>query len=180
MSTVNLETIKSKLKKIAALAERGIGGEKENAKRLLETLLTKHGLTIDDIQPHVERQKKRCVFKYRTKQEKQLLFQCYYRAANVANLSYYRAGRNAVGLDLDKLEEAEMRSLYAHFLPLWRKEMQRLEHAFFWKHDLTSHCARDDNEKPDPISPKEYDALVSLMRGLQTTHYVSTRRQLTA
>lgn len=37
-------------KKIRALAERGIGGEKINAQKLLESLLKKHNLTIEDIE----------------------------------------------------------------------------------------------------------------------------------
>jgi hypothetical protein len=37
-------------KKLKALADRGIGGEKLNAEKMLETLLKKHNLTIDDIE----------------------------------------------------------------------------------------------------------------------------------
>ena len=37
------ETIRAKLRKIAALAERGVGGERDNAKSQLDRLLAKHG-----------------------------------------------------------------------------------------------------------------------------------------
>jgi hypothetical protein len=41
--------VEAKLRKLMALAERGEGGEKDNAKRVLEKLLVRHGLTINDL-----------------------------------------------------------------------------------------------------------------------------------
>jgi hypothetical protein len=38
------------LKKLKALAERGIGGEAENAQNLFDRLLKKYGLTVEDIE----------------------------------------------------------------------------------------------------------------------------------
>lgn len=38
------------IKKIKALADRGIGGEAKNAKTLLDKLLLKHNMTIEDIE----------------------------------------------------------------------------------------------------------------------------------
>ena len=43
------EKVQAKLRKLQALAERGVGGEKETAKRMLEKLLARHGLTLDDL-----------------------------------------------------------------------------------------------------------------------------------
>lgn len=39
----------AKIQKIHALAERGVGGEAENAKRILEAVARKHGLTEEDL-----------------------------------------------------------------------------------------------------------------------------------
>ncbi len=41
--------LERRLKKLLALAERGVGGEKENAQRMLDKLLELEGLTLDDI-----------------------------------------------------------------------------------------------------------------------------------
>lgn len=41
--------VQAKLRKLMALAERGEGGEKDNAQRMLEKLLARHDLTIDDL-----------------------------------------------------------------------------------------------------------------------------------
>lgn len=41
--------IRERLLKLASLAERGIGGERENAQRSLDATLKKHGLTREDL-----------------------------------------------------------------------------------------------------------------------------------
>ncbi|WP_454255154.1 DUF2786 domain-containing protein [Pseudomonas sp. Marseille-Q8238] len=43
------EKVQAKLRKLQALAERGEGGEKVNAQRMLEKLLARHGITVDDL-----------------------------------------------------------------------------------------------------------------------------------
>lgn len=42
------ESIKNKLKKLLALAERGMQGEAENARRLLEKLCKEYGVSMDE------------------------------------------------------------------------------------------------------------------------------------
>ena len=44
-----MERITDKLRKLLALAERGCGGEAENAKRLLEAQLRRYGMTLEDL-----------------------------------------------------------------------------------------------------------------------------------
>lgn len=43
------DKVQAKLRKLQALAERGEGGEKVNAQRMLEKLLARHGLSLDDL-----------------------------------------------------------------------------------------------------------------------------------
>lgn len=43
------DKLQSRLRKLQALAERGEGGEKENARRMLDKMLARHGLTIHDL-----------------------------------------------------------------------------------------------------------------------------------
>lgn len=54
-----MDRIIDKLKKLLALAERGEQGEAENARRLLEAELRKHGLTFDDIREENKRTRTR-------------------------------------------------------------------------------------------------------------------------
>lgn len=43
------QKVQDKLRNLQALAERGVGGEKVNAQRMLEKLLARHGLTFEDL-----------------------------------------------------------------------------------------------------------------------------------
>lgn len=49
MSCLNDEKLQARIRKLLALAERGEGGEKENARRMLDKMLARHGLTIHDL-----------------------------------------------------------------------------------------------------------------------------------
>lgn len=44
-----MDNIKETLKKLQALSERGVGGEAVNAKQLLDRLLVKHNLTLEEL-----------------------------------------------------------------------------------------------------------------------------------
>jgi hypothetical protein len=41
--------VQARMRKLLALAERGEGGEKENAQRMLEKMLDRHGMTMRDL-----------------------------------------------------------------------------------------------------------------------------------
>lgn len=69
-----MERITDKLKKLLALAERGCGGEAENARRLLEEHLRKYGMTLEDI---CENNISRRTFKYRNKEERTIIIQVF-------------------------------------------------------------------------------------------------------
>ncbi len=175
----SMETIKSRLRKIAALAERGVGGEQANAKSQLQKLLDKHGLRLEDVLPRPEHEVQRYWFVCTTRMEKDVLFACYCRACNISEIRYYQAKRK-IGFDLSRLEALELTSLWQHFRPLLRKEFrkqrERFGQAFAWKHEL--HSSQGPSEEQEPLSEAEYQALVRLMQGMEETHYVSTRRQL--
>lgn len=48
-SKKEFESLKDKLKKLKALAERGCGGEAENAQRLLERLCAANGIDLGQL-----------------------------------------------------------------------------------------------------------------------------------
>ena len=53
---MDLERIKERLVKMKAMAERGVGGERAAADRLLREIAAKHGISLDDIESEVERE----------------------------------------------------------------------------------------------------------------------------
>lgn len=64
--------LKSRMLKILALAKQGVGGEQENAERMLEVLCKKHGVSLDELEgAHIERRR----FYVNSKFEESLLCQ---------------------------------------------------------------------------------------------------------
>ena len=49
------EELLRRLERVKALAERGVGGEKENAEALLNRLMAKYGISEEDIEDTAER-----------------------------------------------------------------------------------------------------------------------------
>ncbi|MDD6173448.1 MAG: hypothetical protein PUB86_04080 [Elusimicrobia bacterium] len=52
--------IKERLLKLYALAQRGVGGEKENAEKILNRLLLENGMSIEDLERTENTKKDRC------------------------------------------------------------------------------------------------------------------------
>ena len=53
---MDYERIKERLVKMKAMAERGVGGERDAADRLLREIAAKHGISLDDIESEFERE----------------------------------------------------------------------------------------------------------------------------
>lgn len=62
--------------KLKALAEKGVGGEKINARKKLEALMQKNGITEDELD---EQTLIECVFDYSSVRERRLLGQIAYK-----------------------------------------------------------------------------------------------------
>ena len=169
------ENLIERLKKIAALAERGIGGEKENAKRILARMMEKYGITSEDLGEG--REVKKHVFKYKSKWEKEILFQCYCRASGKNTSSYWQMGRGIVVFKLDFFQFLELDALYNYFVPLLKREMKLFLIAFIHKHDLYSNEVSEGGGG-SKLSHEEIVQLAAMMSSMKDGGYISPRRQL--
>lgn len=80
------------LKKIKALAERGVGGEQENAEAILSRLMEKYGVSEDELD---EETRKRHDFEYHGKEQEKILRQVVYKVTGgyAYGLRYNESGR---------------------------------------------------------------------------------------
>lgn len=78
MDQIQREKVIKKLGKIKALAERGMGGEKETAMRMYEELKRKYDISPDEAEAALNKLEKRW-FSYSTKLEEELLLQIFYK-----------------------------------------------------------------------------------------------------
>ena len=91
----------SKLKKIVALAESGIGGERENACSLLVKLMEKYKVSWEDLEDAPKRSFRH--FHYKSKFERILLFQCIFRGTCSNRIKYSQLSRGVICVELSFL-----------------------------------------------------------------------------
>jgi hypothetical protein len=144
------ETLKTKLRKIHALAQSGADGERENAQRSLDALLKKYELDLADI---VDEAMTTVEFKWATRYEKRLLLQLLVTVKGTkenVRIWSYPGYPKSIGFDLTKAEAIEMEFLFNEYSPLWAEEVDALFGAFCFKHNLLA-PADEDKEVTDEM-----------------------------
>lgn len=103
--------IEAKLRKLLALAERGEGGEKDNAQRMLDKLLARHGLTIADLSD--ERREIRW-FPIVNNYDRRLASQIMAKVSNTFDIGTYKSkGRpKQIGVEVTPAEAIEFEIHY--------------------------------------------------------------------
>lgn len=124
------------LKKLKALAEQGVGGEKENAQRKLDELMKKYGvdeadLSDDKLEDHD--------FRYHNKWEKKILRQVIYKVATGRREYRYKYGRGSQttwGCTCTKAEALQIQIEYEFYVSLWEEELEMFSMAFIQKYQI--------------------------------------------
>ena len=129
-----------RLKKLKALAERGIGGEKENAQALLEKLCEKYGISLDQIESSDERKTRWFTF-LRKPFHRKLLFQCIFKTIPDGDRKVYRRGippgqTSELGVDCTDAEAIEIELDYSFFSKCFESEIERFYDMFVQKNDI--------------------------------------------
>lgn len=155
-----------RMKKILALARRGVGGEKTTAEAMLNKLLDKYGMTITDLeggdQVAVRRE-----FKYTTEYDRRLVRQIAAFVLGTRSFtSWKRAGKKIMLFELTSLQYAEVDIRYTAYRGQLRKELakasDRVYSAFIHTNDLGVDRS-DDDEQPTDMDLAELEAILGLM-----------------
>ena len=174
-----METIIEKLKKIKELADRGYRGEAIAAKRMLEQLLKKHNLTIDDIE---DSRRIHCKFKYNGRLSKKLLIQI---IASVCerdvDIFRHKSVRNALFVELSQIEKLDAEERLEFHKSLFNRELKKSESAFFrayiHKHSLFSACPSDGSDSGEKLSKEELEAILGAMSNLEDVSFHKSLQQ---
>lgn len=158
------------LKKLQALAERGVGGEKETAERKLKQLIKKYGIEEAELS---EDKIMEFEFKYHNKWEMQLLRQLFYR---MFGLEYrektytYISGKGSksiYGIACTQAEGLQLQIEYDFYKALYKEEVELFQSAFIQKHRIFDpHGGSDDTE----LTPEEIERIMrmqQMMNGMQ-------------
>ena len=130
MDQIQREKIAAKLKKIKALAERGVGGEKETAMRMYEDLKARYELEdeeimLDAVTLHW--------FGYATELEEELLTQIFYKVTGGTTYHIYTgkySRRKKRGCDCTEIEAAEITLLFNFYKAELKRELEAFMVAF--------------------------------------------------
>lgn len=125
------EKVIQKIKKLQALAERGVGGEKETAKKKLEKMLEQNGISsLEDL----EREEiEFTLFSYKGKHEETLLEQCIYKVMTASNKTEYykrRGTRQKVGIYCTKAQKIEIELEFEFYRNVFNEQLELFMQAF--------------------------------------------------
>ena len=143
MDQIQHDKIKAKLAKIKALAERGVGGEKETAMRMYEELKARYEIedkeiTLDEVTLHW--------FSYKNDLEEDLLTQIFFMVTGSASYHRYTGSysrRKKRGCDCTEVETAEI-TLYFNF---YKEELKREMEAFMAGFKFKNNLFPDENAR---------------------------------
>lgn len=172
------ESIKAKILKLHALAERGEQGEAANALRLLNRMLEQYGVTLEQILGEKE-ETKRYEFKASTEWQRTLLFQIYFFVKSCGTCKYWQ-WRNEFTFELTAYEYAEFRNMYEWHKEQLGKEIKQtiadFTQAYCYKHDITNHS--EQSEELKPMTAEEFERLSRIMVMINNVADTSYRKQL--
>lgn len=175
-----MDRIIDRLKKLLALAERGERGEADNARRMLEAELQRHGLTLDDIR---SKRKSTRVLKYCSNEELQLIIQIILNYSGSTSEAFkearYNARKREIYIELSDMEYVDISNMCDFFKAQYRKERKRLLHdmimAFVQKHSLYDSTPQ---ERPDNDREFDWDKLMRILAISSTMEDVTFRKQI--
>ena len=124
------EKILDKLKKLQALAERGIGGEKTRAIELLNQLKEKYD--VDDLSYQSDEESYHS-WKYKDYYEKELYAWIFYKVIGVDEVYVpvrYATQKKEVGCYCTQWESEEIEFLYNFYIDYFKKELKDFVTAF--------------------------------------------------
>jgi len=149
------DKLRDRLEKLQALAERGVGGEKETAKIKLEELLRENGLTSDDLG---EEKVSYCLFSYNGKHKAKLLRQCIYKVLGAAEeISFYkpRGMRQKIGVYCTAAQKIEIELEFAFYSSVFDNELKAFMNAFIQKQKIFPDDAPHEEIDVKELSPEK-------------------------
>lgn len=172
------DAVRNRLMKLLALARQGVGGERENAQSALNKLLTKHGLSLEDLDDEGVRPK-RYFFRYRDDHERALLVQCVAVAVpNWDRVSLRRNRRKEFGVDLTPGQYLEVDILFNAHRAAFDRHMKKHIRLASSAYMNANHLVRETSNppaSPTDLSGADMEAVLAMMRGAER---VTVRKRL--
>jgi hypothetical protein len=154
-------------KKIKALAEQGIGGEKENAAEQLKRLLKKYNLTMEDIEGEKTHER---WFAYKSVDQRKFISQVIASVIGGKRPRYSIKSLKEIGTDLTDAEFIEISEKIPFYWNHYQSELKTFYSAFIQVNKLYAKPDESDTDKEEKeLSDEELEEnkkLFQMMRGL--------------
>lgn len=129
---------RDRLKKLLALATQGVGGEADNARRVLNRLLDRYGMTEDDL---ADQPRQLYWFRYDDAPGRRLLQQLVYSffpKDDPRHNQHYtsRAKQRQLGVKLTEQEHQEFAASYVVYRAALKQHMERAYSAFIQANEI--------------------------------------------
>lgn len=165
------------IKKLQALAERGIGGEKEGAQKKLDELIKKYNIDIEEVLGNEEEEDKIDYYDlyFKGSYERQILIQVIAMVGQ-SEISAYRGqtwtgrrSRNNIYVKCTKAQYIEIQITFEFYRDLWYEELELFSMAFINKHHLFGKCVESKEDSYESQYTKEQLLRMSFMaEGMQS------------
>lgn len=164
-----MDNKKELLKKIYNLSLKGVGGEREQAQAILDKLLKKYELSLDDIDD--EDTAYDYELKYHGEEQLRILHQTIYKVLNstdeIYSIYYTSSGRlcrNRMVVHCTAIQKVEIEFLFDFYKRIWEKDKEMLMKAFIQKHEIFG--SLKEFEKPKELPEAEISKICNLMKGI--------------
>lgn len=176
----SFESIKTKLRKLQALAEKGYEGEAQTAKLMLDRLCKQYGVSLEDILD----QEKKNRYKFEIGKGKiwlSLFMQCYAHVTGSKELRYIPEASHIIrGVELTAYEFAEISNLFFWHKTNLKRDLKNAERLVFEAYVQKHRIFRDRSKDPEdakeeqddkPIDLAHLQAILVMMGTLNDTRY---------
>lgn len=161
-----MSSIQEKLKKIKALADQGVGGEKETAQLLYEKMLAKYGVVEAELEKPEDL--KRRWFKYKDDLDFKLATQIFYKVTGSPEYWVKKDKRiKQIGVDCTEFEFDEIMFYFNFYIKHLREDFDIFVRAFINVNnifpDTTARCY-EETEGTENLSQLDLDRLDSIFK----------------
>lgn len=171
-----IDKIKNKLRKLKALADRGIDGEADTAQRLLVEVAEKYGIILDELDLEAEEQIRfeiKLPKKWQSAIFRQLVglmrLEKYGDAYKIGEIWFYRFSTKQplYVVHCTKAEWLELTAKYEVLARDYEKQIKSFTLAFLMRNDLLLPPRDNHDTKPTPKELEEYRAAEILSFGIE-------------
>lgn len=168
MKNDNIDKILTLARKLKALAEKGVDGEKTTAIKTLEAFMAKHEIKPEDLDDDIRKRRQFKVTNNQYKFFKQII-------ASVCGSNYiikYDPRKKysvykPYWVDLTDVEFVEISAKFEFYWKAWEKDLELFYSAYIQKNKLYRKPSEDDDREEKELTPEERARLYKIMNMME-------------